>query len=161
MQTKINVKQAFGLVGEMYDLTPYRVDAKQVAAEATFGHAAGRSSTGTYADMASTTYTTFAGIFVRPKEAVSYGGTTGTDKALAATMTQPAGASVQICSMGRVNILYTNGTTAIVEGTKIYVTTAGAFTTTATNNTLVGTVVVGAPAGASASDSQVIAVQLG
>ena len=65
MQTTVNVKQAFGIAGEIYDLTPYRVDSRIVAAPATFGKPAGISATGTYANMASTTYTTFVGIFVK------------------------------------------------------------------------------------------------
>ena len=35
MQTTVNVKQAFGIAGEIYDLTPYRVDSRIVAAPAT------------------------------------------------------------------------------------------------------------------------------
>ena len=140
MQTTVNVKQAFGIAGEIYDLTPYRVDSRIVAAPATFGKPAGISATGTYANMASTTYTTFVGIFVRPKEDVSYGTSDGGP--LAPTMTVPAGKQVQIMSMGRV-IVDKPTTEAWAENANIYVTAAGAFTTTSSNNTLIGKVVVG------------------
>lgn len=139
MQTTVNVKQAFGIAGEVYDLTPYRVDARIVAAPATFGKPAGMSTTGTFADMASTTYTKFVGIFVRPKEEVSFG--TAAGGPLAATLTVPAGRAVQIMSMGRVVVDKPNE--AWKENDAVYVTAAGAFTTTAGSNTLIGKVVVG------------------
>lgn len=152
MQKSINVAQAFGLVGEMYDLTPRRVDAFEVATNVTLGGCAGRSSAGAIGAMDSSTYTVFAGIFVRPHEAVNYG--SGGD-ALAANLVQPAGATVQVCSMGRVivNITLSSTTEAgaaaltVADGAAIYVTAAGALTTTSTNNTLVGKAVVGIKAG--------------
>lgn len=153
MQTTINVKQAFGIAGEIYDLTPYRVDAREVATAVTFGKAAGVSATGAFGAMAASTYTKFAGIFVRPKEEISYG-TVKTSPAvevnpLGATMTVPAGRTVQIMSMGRV-VIEKPGE-AWVEGDSVYVTSAGAFTkataTSSVNNTLVGKVVVGGGTG--------------
>lgn len=149
MQTAINVKQAFGIAGEIYDLTPYRVDAREVATAVTFGTAAGVSSTGAFGAMAASTYTKFAGIFVRPKEEISYG-TVKTSPAvevnpLGATMTVPAGRTVQIMSMGRVVIAKPGE--AWVEGDSVYVTPAGAFTKTASTNTLVGKVVIGGGTG--------------
>lgn len=143
MQTAINVEQAFGIAGEIYDLTPYRVDAREVATAVTFGTAAGVSSTGAFGAMAASTYTKFAGIFVRPKEEVSYG--TTDNGPLAPTMTVPAGRTVQIMSMGRV-VIEKPGE-AWVEGDSVYVTPAGAFTKTESTNTLVGKVVVGGGTG--------------
>lgn len=146
MQTTINVKQAFGIAGEIYDLTPYRVDAREVATAVAFGGVAGVSAAGAFGAMDAATYTKFAGIFVRPKEEVSYGTVAGsTANPLAATMTVPAGRTVQVMSMGRVVIAKPNE--AWVEGDGVYVTTAGVLTKTATSNTLVGKVIVGGAAG--------------
>lgn len=137
MQTTINVEQAFGIAGEIYDLTPYRVDANEVATAVTFGTPAGRKSDGTVGAMDST-YSTFVGVFVRPKEEVSYG-TSGNP--LAPTMTVPAGRTVQIMSMGRVVVAKPTGVWA--DGAELYVTSAGVFTTSASGNTLIGKVVKG------------------
>lgn len=162
MQTTVNVAQAFGLVGEMYDLTPRRVDAYEVATQVTMGAVAGFSTAGKVGAMDSTTYTKFAGVFVRPHEAINYG---TSSSALAASITQPVGTTVQVCSMGRVVVNYTltasseaaaNALT-LAAGTKIYVTAAGALTTDASTgtspnvvaNTLVGNVIVGIAAGSS------------
>lgn len=144
MQTAINVEQAFGIAGEIYDLTPNRVDRREVATAVTFGTAAGVSATGAFGAMAESTYTKFAGIFVRPKEEVSYG--TTDNGPLAPTMTVPAGRTVQIMSMGRVVIAKPGE--AWVEGDSVYVTSAGVFTkasvtSSSVNNTLVGKVVIG------------------
>lgn len=137
MQTTINVEQAFGIAGEIYDLTPYRVDANEVATAVTFGTPAGRKSDGTVGAMDST-YSTFVGVFVRPKEEVSYG-TSGNP--LAPTLTVPAGRTVQIMSMGRVVVAKPTGVWA--DGAALYVTSAGVFTTSASGNTLIGKVIKG------------------
>ena len=150
MQTTINVEQAFGIAGEIYDLTPYRVDANEVATAVTFGTPAGRKSDGTVGAMDGTTYTTFAGIFVRPKEEVSYG-TSGSP--LAPTLTVPAGRTVQIMSMGRVVVAKPTGVWA--DGAALYVTSAGVFTTASSGNTLIGKVVKG---GASADTLAVVQI---
>ena len=150
MQTTINVEQAFGIAGEIYDLTPYRVDARDVATTATFGGVAGVSAAGAYGTMDGTTYTTFAGIFVRPKEEVSYG-TSGNP--LAPTLTVPAGRTVQIMSMGRVVVAKPTGVWA--DGAALYVTSAGVFTTAASGNTLIGKVIKG---GASADTLAVVQI---
>ena len=170
MQSSINVAQAFGLVGEMYDLTPRRVDAVEAAATATMGFAAGQSSAGAIADM-SATYSTFLGVFVRPHEQVSYGTSNG---ALYPTVAAPAGTTVQVCKMGRVVVeiefsathtvaaaSYDKATedaaaitalkalSAILDNQAAYVDTYGGtykFTATATSNTLVGKFVKGASA---------------
>lgn len=149
MQTTINVEQAFGIAGEIYDLTPYRVDANEVATAVTFGTPAGRKSDGTVGAMDST-YSTFAGIFVRPKEEVSYG-TSGNP--LAPTLTVPAGRTVQIMSMGRVVVAKPTG--AWDDGAALYVTSAGVLTTTASGNTLIGKVIKG---GASADTIAVVQI---
>ena len=149
MQTTINVEQAFGIAGEIYDLTPYRVDANEVATAVTFGTPAGRKSDGTVGAMDST-YSTFVGIFVRPKEEVSYG-TSGNP--LAPTLTVPAGRTVQIMSMGRVVVAKPSGVWA--DGAALYVTSAGVFTTSASGNTLIGKVIKG---GASADTLAVVQI---
>jgi len=158
MQTIINVAQAFGLAGEIYDLTPYRVDAYEVATAVTIGGVAGRSSAGAVGAMDATTYTAFAGIFVRPHEAVNYGTVSaGSAYPLDPSLAQPAGATVQVLSMGRVvvNFSLTGSSEAAVtaatlaDGTSMYVTSAGVLTTTSTNNTLIGKVVKGIKANAS------------
>ena len=149
MQTTINVEQAFGIAGEIYDLTPYRVDAREVATTATFGGVAGVSTDGKYGTMGGS-YTTFAGIFVRPKEEVSYG-TSGNP--LAPTLTVPAGRTVQIMSMGRVVVAKPTG--AWADGAALYVTSAGVLTTTASGNTLIGKVIKG---GASADTLAVVQI---
>ena len=117
MQKTINVAQAFGMAGEMYDLTPRRVDAKEVAAEVSIGGIAGiKSDDGSVGPMGET-YTVFAGIFVRPKEEINYGGSTP----LAASVKVPAGQTVQVCSMGRVKVTIPSGETW-VAGDKLSVT---------------------------------------
>ena len=149
MQTTINVEQAFGIAGEIYDLTPYRVDAREVATAVTFGTPAGLKSDGTVGAM-DATYSTFAGIFVRPKEEVSYG-TSGNP--LAPTLTVPAGRTVQIMSMGRVVVAKPTGVWA--DGAALYVTSAGVFTTASSGNTLIGKVIKG---GASADTLAVVQI---
>ena len=150
MQKTINVALAFGMAGEMYDLTPRRVDAKEVAADVLIGGVAGVSADGKYGTMDSATYKTFAGIFVRPKEAINYGGSTP----LEASVKVPAGCTVQVASMGRVKVTIPTGETW-VAGAALYVTAAGALTTTAGSNTKIGKVVVGGAAG------EVAAVEIG
>lgn len=143
MQTTVNVAQAFGLVGEMYDLTPRRVDAYEVATQVTMGAVAGFSTDGKVGAMG-TGYPKFAGVVVRPHEAINYGGAAG---ALAASITQPAGATVQVCSMGRVVVAIPTGATW-VDGDTLFVTTAGAFANaTATGSVEVGKIIKGGAAG--------------
>ena len=168
MQTTINVEQAFGIAGEIYDLTPYQVYANEVATAVTFGTPAGRKSDGTVGAMDST-YSTFVGVFVRPKEEVSYGTVTGSTanplaNPLAPTLTVPAGRTVQIMSMGRVvvakptNETWTAGTAvywaaAVTSGNTV--TTPAHFTTTSSSNTLIGKIVKG---GASADTLAVVQI---
>ena len=150
MQKTINVAQAFGMAGEMYDLTPRRVDAKEVAADVNIGGVAGiKPADGSVGPMG-TTYTVFAGIFVRPKEEINYGGSTP----LAASVKVPAGQTVQVCSMGRVKVTIPSGETW-VAGAALYVTSAGALTNVVGSNTKVGKIVVGGAAG------EVAAVEIG
>lgn len=153
MQTTVNVAQAFGLVGEMYDTTPRRVDAYEVAGSgAVMGGVAGFNSSGKVGKMDASTYTKFAGIFVRPHEMVNYG---DAGNPLAASIVIAEGVTAQVCSMGRVVINFSltanseanaNALT-LAAGTKIYVTAAGVLTTTETDNILVGKVIVGIAAG--------------
>lgn len=155
MQNTINVAQAFGLVGEIYDLTPFRVDAYEAAAAVTIGGVAGTNANGAVGPMGST-YTTFKGIFVRPHEAVNYG--TG-GEALVASLAQPAGATVQVMSMGRC-VVEIPASATWANGADLYVTSAGALTTTGTNNTLIGKVIVGG-ASAATGTKEVAVIQLG
>jgi len=97
MQTDIKVAQAFGLIGEMYDLTPRRVDAFETATDINMGDVVGRKSDGTLG-KASSTYSGFAGFCVRPKEAINYGATSALDPSLKV----PAGVTAQVASMGRI-----------------------------------------------------------
>lgn len=154
MQKTINVAQAFGLVGEIYDLTPFRVDAYEAAADVTIGGVAGTNAAGAVGPMG-TTYTTFKGIFVRPHEAVNYGTGAG---ALVASLVQPAGATVQVMSMGRcvVNI---PASETWAKNAPLYVTAAGALTATAGSNTLVGKVIVGGTS--TSTNIEVAVIQLG
>lgn len=143
MQTQINVAQAFGMVGEMYDLTPRRVDAKEVADAVSIGGVAGANPTdGTIGPMNEETYSKFVGIFVRPKEMINYGGS----KPLDASLDVPAGCTVQVASMGRIKVAIPAGETWVAE-TDVYVTAAGALTNVSTSNTKIGSIVVGGAAG--------------
>lgn len=117
MQKTINVAQAFGMAGEMYDLTPRRVDAKEVAADVSIGGVAGINPADGSVGPIGTPYTEFAGIFVRPKEEINYGGSTP----LAASVKVPAGQTVQVCSMGRVKVTVSSDDTW-VAGDKLNVT---------------------------------------
>lgn len=99
MQTTINVAQAFGVVGEMYDLTPRRVDAFEASAEVEMGKIAGmKPADGTIGPLGAT-YSAFKGVFVRPHEMINRGTSSG---ALAPSLKVPAGTTIQVCSMGRV-----------------------------------------------------------
>ena len=150
MQKTINVAQAFGMAGEMYDLTPRRVDAKEVAADVLIGGVAGiKPADGSVGPMG-TTYTVFAGIFVRPKEEINYGVSTP----LAASVKVLSGQTVQVCSMGRVKVTIPSGETW-VAGAALYVTAAGALTIVAGSNLKIGKIVVGGAAG------EVAAVEIG
>lgn len=139
MQTTVNVAQAFGIPGEMYDLTPRRVDAFEVAADATMGGLAGFDTNGKVGPFG-TTYAKLAGIFVRPHEMVNYGAGA---EALAASLAIKAGVTAQVCSMGRVIVKMTIPTK---EGDLVYVSSAGAYTATASGNTLVGKIIKGGAA---------------
>lgn len=163
MQTTINVAQAFGLVGEMYDVTPRRVDAKEVATAFTLGGVAGaKPADGSVGAMDTSTYTKFLGIFVRPKEAINYGATvSGSHEALAASLAQPAGVTAQIVRMGRVNVLVPTGETWVANA-DLYVKADGTLTkdagdgaTSPTAYLKVGVIIVGGSAG------EVACIQIG
>lgn len=98
MQTSINVAQAFGLVGEMYDLTPRRVDAFETANDINIGECVCRKSDGSLGAFEDGVFTAFAGICVRAHESINYGAT----KALDPSLKIPAGATAQVASMGRI-----------------------------------------------------------
>ena len=153
MQNRITENLDYGIPGEFGKTNLRRVDAVEVAADIVMGGPAGRSSTGKIGPMNAATYTTFAGVFVSTHQHISVGTPAG---ALAPTLTVKAGTVVGLCSMGDVYLDIPVSVTAQTDaatakaaikaltfkaGDKIYVTSAGAYTTVAASNTLVGAVI--------------------
>ena len=153
MQNRITENLDYGIPGEFGKTNLRRVDAVEVAADIVMGGPAGRSSAGKIGPKDASTYTTFAGVFVTTHQHISVGTPAG---ALAPTLTVKAGTVVGLCSMGDVyldipvSVTAQNDATAakaaikaltFKAGDKIYVTSAGAYTTVAASNTLVGEVI--------------------
>ena len=153
MQNRITENLDYGIPGEFGKTNLRRVDAVEVAADIVMGGPAGRSSAGKIGPKDASTYTTFAGVFVSTHQHISVGTPAG---ALAPTLTVKAGTVVGLCSMGDVYLDIPVSVTAqndaaaakaaikalaFKAGDKIYVTNAGAYTTTAASNTLVGVVI--------------------
>ena len=153
MQNRITENLDYGIPGEFGKTNLRRVDAVEVAADIVMGGPAGRSSAGKIGPKDASTYTTFAGVFVTTHQHISVGTPAG---ALAPTLTVKAGTVVGLCSMGDVYLDIPVSVTAQADaaaakaaikalafkaGDKIYVTSAGAYTTTAASNTLVGEVI--------------------
>ena len=153
MQNRITENLDYGIPGEFGKTNLRRVDAVEVAADIVMGGPAGRSSAGKIGPKDASTYTTFAGVFVTTHQHISVGTPAG---ALAPTLTVKAGTVVGLCSMGDVYLDIPVSVTAqndaaaakaaikalaFKAGDKIYVTNAGAYTTTAASNTLVGEVI--------------------
>ena len=153
MQNRITENLDYGIPGEFGKTNLRRVDAVEVAADIVMGGPAGRSSAGKIGPKDASTYTTFAGVFVTTHQHISVGTPAG---ALAPTLTVKAGTVVGLCSMGDVYldipVSVTGKTDAAAAkaaikalgfkaGDKIYVTSAGAYTTVADSNTLVGEVI--------------------
>ena len=153
MQNRITENLDYGIPGEFGKTNLRRVDAVEVAADIVMGGPAGRSSAGKIGPKDASTYTTFAGVFVTTHQHISVGTPAG---ALAPTLKVKAGTVVGLCSMGDVYldipVSVTNQTDAATAkaaikaltfkaGDKIYVTSAGAYTTAAASNTLVGVVI--------------------
>ena len=153
MQNRITENLDYGIPGEFGKTNLRRVDAVEVAADIVMGGPAGRSSAGKIGPKDASTYTTFAGVFVTTHQHISVGTPAG---ALAPTLTVKAGTVVGLCSMGDVYLDIPVSVTAQTDaatakaaikaltfkaGDKIYVTNAGAYTTTAASNTLVGVVI--------------------
>ena len=153
MQNRITENLDYGIPGEFGKTNLRRVDAVEVAADIVMGGPAGRSSAGKIGPKDASTYTTFAGVFVTTHQHISVGTPAG---ALAPTLTVKAGTVVGLCSMGDVYLDIPVSVTAQTDaatakaaikalafkaGDKIYVTNAGAYTTTAASNTLVGAVI--------------------
>lgn len=153
MQNRITENLDYGIPGEFGKTNLRRVDAVEVAADIVMGGPAGRSSAGKIGPKDASTYTTFAGVFVTTHQHISVGTPAG---ALAPTLTVKAGTVVGLCSMGDVYLDIPVSVTAQTDATaakaaikalafkagdKIYVTSAGAYTTTAASNTLVGEVI--------------------
>ena len=153
MQNRITENLDYGIPGEFGKTNLRRVDAVEVAADIVMGGPAGRSSAGKIGPKDASTYTTFAGVFVTTHQHISVGTPAG---ALAPTLTVKAGTVVGLCSMGDVYLDIPVSVTAQTDaatakaaikalafkaGDKIYVTNAGAYTTTAASNTLVGEVI--------------------
>ena len=153
MQNRITENLDYGIPGEFGKTNLRRVDAVEVAADIVMGGPAGRSSAGKIGPKDASTYTTFAGVFVTTHQHISVGTPAG---ALAPTLTVKAGTVVGLCSMGDVYLDIPVSVTAQTDaatakaaikaltfkaGDKIYVTSAGAYTTVANSNTLVGEVI--------------------
>ena len=153
MQNRITENLDYGIPGEFGKTNLRRVDAVEVAADIVMGGPAGRSSTGKIGPKDASTYTTFAGVFVTTHQHISVGTPAGE---LAPTLTVKAGTVVGLCSMGDVYLDIPVSVTAQTDATaakaaikalafkagdKIYVTSAGAYTTVAASNTLVGEVI--------------------
>ena len=153
MQNRITENLDYGIPGEFGKTNLRRVDAVEVAADIVMGGPAGRSSAGKIGPKDAATYTTFAGVFVSTHQHISVGTPAG---ALAPTLTVKAGTVVGLCSMGDVYLDIPVSVTAQTDATaakaaikaltfkagdKIYVTSAGAYTTVAASNTLVGEVI--------------------
>ena len=153
MQNRITENLDYGIPGEFGKTNLRRVDAVEVAADIVMGGPAGRSSAGKIGPKDASTYTTFAGVFVTTHQHISVGTPAG---ALAPTLTVKAGTVVGLCSMGDVYLDIPVSVTAQTDaatakaaikalafkaGDKIYVTNAGAYTTVASGNTLVGEVI--------------------
>ena len=153
MQNRITENLDYGIPGEFGKTNLRRVDAVEVAADIVMGGPAGRSSAGKIGPKDASTYTTFAGVFVSTHQHISVGTSAG---ALAPTLKVKAGTVVGLCSMGDVYldipVSVTGKTDAAAakaaikalgfkSGDKIYVTSAGAYTTVAASNTLVGEVI--------------------
>ena len=153
MQNRITENLDYGIPGEFGKTNLRRVDAVEVAADIVMGGPAGRSSAGKIGPKDASTYTTFAGVFVTTHQHISVGTPAG---ALAPTLTVKAGTVVGLCSMGDVYLDIPVSVTAQTDaatakaaikaltfkaGDKIYVTSAGAYTTVAASNTLVGSVI--------------------
>lgn len=153
MQNRITENLDYGIPGEFGKTNLRRVDAVEVAADIVMGGPAGRSSAGKIGPKDASTYTTFAGVFVSTHQHISVGTPAG---ALAPTLTVKAGTVVGLCSMGDVYldipVSVTGKTDAAAAkaaikalgfkaGDKIYVTSAGTYTTVETSNTLVGVVI--------------------
>ena len=153
MQNRITENLDYGIPGEFGKTNLRRVDAVEVAADIVMGGPAGRSSAGKIGPKDASTYTTFAGVFVTTHQHISVGTPAG---ALAPTLKVKAGTVVGLCSMGDVYLdipvsvtSQTDAATAkaaikaltFKAGDKIYVTSAGAYTTVAASNTLVGEVI--------------------
>ena len=153
MQNRITENLDYGIPGEFGKTNLRRVDAVEVAADIVMGGPAGRSSAGKIGPKDASTYTTFAGVFVTTHQHISVGTPAG---ALAPTLTVKAGTVVGLCSMGDVYLDIPVSVTAQTDaatakaaikalafkaGDKIYVTSAGAYTTVETSNTLVGEVI--------------------
>ena len=153
MQNRITENLDYGIPGEFGKTNLRRVDAVEAAADIVMGGPAGRSSAGKIGPKDASTYTTFAGVFVSTHQHISVGTPAG---ALAPTLKVKAGTVVGLCSMGDVyhdipvSVTGQNDDAAakaaikalaFKAGDKIYVTSAGAYTTVETSNTLVGEVI--------------------
>ena len=137
MQSVINKFPAVGIPGEFFSGRPRYVYAVDNATDVKLGGAAGKKADGTIGAMDATTYTTYCGVFVSPHQKVQ-ANLVGADP----TLTIPARIGVGLADRGEVFILVPEGeTSGFAIGAKIYVTSAGVYTATASGNTLVGTCV--------------------
>lgn len=114
-QKTVNVKQPYGVVGEMHDSSVKRVTAYDLGADCTIGKPAYRiAASGKVTDTyASATAKEFVGVFVSPKEYVI------NDGSLEPTLVMKAnlGSKAQVASLGHINVL---AKVAVKAGDKAY-----------------------------------------
>ena len=158
MQTRSTERLDYGIPGEFGTTNPRRVNPTVTSADVVMGGPIGRKSDGTVGPYGAT-YSTYLGVGVTTHQHVSYGTVEGT---LAPTLTVKSGDTIGVVTMGDVYITLplsvapeSPATTFATEaaaraamrtvkvpaGTAVYVTSAGAYTLTSTDNTLVGYVV--------------------
>lgn len=116
-QKTVNMKLAFGVVGEFYDASIKRATNYKLGADAEFGKALWFAADGKTVTPAYASGLRFAGIMVNPKEHIN------TSAGLASTLVLGAGKTVGVADIGRVIVKVAN---AVKVGDKAFVcTTAG------------------------------------
>lgn len=134
MQTSINKLMALGVPGEHANTQPFYADSYVATTDVTMGGAAGIKD-GKVGALASGY--TYIGIFVSPHEHIKMELPTDT-----MSLTVAKGATVAVAKKGSWFLAVPDTETASwTANAKVYVTAAGVFTSTASGNTEVGTIV--------------------
>lgn len=121
-QNTINMKLAFGVVGEMYDSSIKRVTPYKLGAALNIGNPVWIDANGT-AYAAAAAGRKLAGIAVSPKEYINR------SASFAASLALNAGEIVQVADVGHVNVIASG---AVSVGADVYVIpSTGVFTTAA------------------------------